>query len=136
MPSASRMDRVSAICSSVVVATVTALSAAEADDELRTVVAVGATNSIRRRYLGLQSGLHTMIGALLAIPLTLLLYKTVVMASGSYQTVGNFGIWRSSDLVIPWAGLALLLVGLPVAIALVTSITVRSAPTTPPRRAT
>ena len=120
----------------IVVATVTALSAAEADDELRTVVAVGATNSIRRRYLGLQSGLHTMIGALLAIPLTLLLYKTVVMASGSYQTVGNFGVWRSSDLVIPWAGLALLVVGLPVAIALVTAITVRSAPTTPPRRAT
>ncbi|MGH3650701.1 MAG: hypothetical protein ACRDU9_08325, partial [Acidimicrobiia bacterium] len=120
----------------IVVATITALSAAEADSDLRTVVAVGATNSIRRRYLGLQSGLHTMIGAVLAVPLTLLLYKTAVMSSGSYQSVGNFGVWRSSDLVVPWGGLGLLVLGLPLAIGLITATSVRSAPTTPPRRAT
>lgn len=120
----------------IVVATITALSAAEADSDLRTVVAVGASNSIRRRYLGLQSGLHTMIGAMLAIPLTLLLYKTAVMSSGSYQSVGNFGVWESSTLVVPWGGLALLVVGLPLAIGLITWVSVRSAPTTPPRRAT
>ena len=120
----------------IVVATITALSAAEADTDLRTVVAVGATNSIRRRYLGLQSGLHTLIGAVLAVPLTLLLYKTVVMSSGSFQSVGNFGVWRSSTVVVPWGGLALLVFGLPLAIGLITAVSVRSAPTTPPRRAT
>jgi ABC-type lipoprotein release transport system permease subunit len=120
----------------IVVATITALSAAEADTDLRTVVAVGATNSIRRRYLGLQSGLHTLMGALLALPLTLLLWKTVTMSSGAYMSVGNFGVWDSSGLYVPWAGIALLVIGLPVAIGLITAASVRSAPTTPPHRAT
>lgn len=120
----------------IVVAVITSLSAAEADNDLRTVVAVGATNSIRRRYLGLQSGLHTLMGALLAVPLTLLLYKVVVVASGRYQSVGSFGTWDSGALYVPWLGIAVLLVGLPLVIALITAGTVRSAPTTPPRRAT
>lgn len=120
----------------IVVATITALSAAEADSDLRTVVAVGATNSIRRRYLGLQSGLHTLIGAVLAVPLTLLLYKTAMMSSGTYQSIGNFDVWNSGSLVVPWGGVALLLFGLPLAIGLITWVSVRSAPTTPPRRAT
>jgi hypothetical protein len=120
----------------IVVATITALSAAEADSDLRTVVAVGATNSIRRRYLGLQSGLHTLIGAVLAVPLTLLLYKTAIATTGGYRSVGNFGMWDSSTLVVPWGGLALLVLGLPLAIGLITWVSVRSAPTTPPRRAT
>lgn len=120
----------------IVVATITALAAAEADNDLRTVVAVGATNSIRRRYLGLQSGLHTLIGAVLAVPLTLLLYKTVMVASYDYEYFGNFGRWNASTLIVPWGGLALLMLGLPLAIGLITAATVRSAPTTPPRRAT
>lgn len=119
----------------IVVATVTALSAAEADNDLRTVVAVGATNSIRRKYLGMQSGLHTLIGAVLAVPLTLLLYKTV-MTENSYEFFGNFGVWNNSNVTIPWAGIALIVIGLPLAIGLITAATVRSAPTTPPRRAT
>jgi len=120
----------------IVVATITALAAAEADNDLRTIVAVGATNSIRRRYLALQSGLHTLIGALLAVPLTLLLYKAVMMATNDYEYFGNFGWWNASTLIIPWSGLALLVLGLPLAIGLITAATVRSAPTTPPRRAT
>lgn len=119
----------------IVVATITALSAAEADNDLRTVVAVGATNSIRRKYLGLQSGLHTLIGVVLAVPLTLLLYKTV-MLQNQYVEAGNFGVWNASTVVIPWAGLALLVIGLPLVIGLITALSVRSAPTTPPRRAT
>lgn len=121
----------------IVVATITALSAAEADNDLRTVVAVGATNSIRRKYLGLQSGIHTLLGALLAVPLTLLLMKTAYSAGISgYTQVGNFDIFDSSVLYIPWVGIGVLLVLLPLAIGLVTALTVRSAPTTPPRRAT
>ena len=121
----------------IVVATITALSAAEADSDLRTVVAVGATNSIRRKYLGLQAGIHTLLGALLAIPLTLLLVRTVYSAGLSgYTQVGNFDVFDSSVLYVPWAGIGALLVVLPLAIGLVTAATVRSAPTTPPRRAT
>ncbi|HEX6222331.1 MAG TPA: hypothetical protein VF115_14670, partial [Acidimicrobiia bacterium] len=121
----------------IVVATITALSAAEADNDLRTVVAVGATNSIRRKYLGLQSGIHTLLGALLAIPLTLLLVRTVYSAGLSgYTQVGNFDVFDSSVLYVPWIGILVLLVGLPLAIGLVTAVTVRSAPTTPPRRVT
>lgn len=121
----------------IVVATITALSAAEADNDLRTVVAVGATNSIRRKYLGLQSSLHTLFGCLLAIPLTLLLIRTVYSAGLSgYTQVGNFGVFDSSVLHIPWAGIGVLLVVLPLAIGLITAATVRSAPTTPPHRAT
>ncbi len=119
----------------IVVATITALSAAEADNDLRTVVAVGATNSIRRKYLGLQSGLHTLIGAVLAVPLTLLLYKTIMLQNG-YEEVGNFGVWNGSTVIIPWVGLAVLMIGLPLVIGLITAVSVRSAPTTPPRRAT
>lgn len=121
----------------IVVATITALSAAEADNDLRTVVAVGATNSIRRKYLGLQSGIHTLLGCLLAVPLTLLLMRTVYSSAlGGYRQIGAFGVFDSSQLFIPWTGIAVLVIGLPLAIGLITAATVRSAPTTPPRRAT
>lgn len=121
----------------IVVATITALSAAEADSDLRTVVAVGATNSIRRKYLGLQSGIHTLLGCLLAVPLTLLLMRTVYSSVlGGYRQIGAFGVFDSSQLFIPWTGLALLVLGVPLAIGLITAASVRSAPTTPPRRAT
>jgi len=121
----------------IVVATITALSAAEADSDLSTVVAVGATNSIRRKYLGLQSGIHTLLGSLLAIPLTLLLVRTAYSAGlTSYTQVGNFDVFDSSVVHIPWVGIGVLLVALPLGIGLVTAMAVRSAPTTPPRRAT
>jgi putative ABC transport system permease protein len=119
----------------IVVATVTGLSAAEADNDIRTVVAVGATNGIRRRYLGLQSGLHTLLGGLLALPLTLLLVKTVVALNGRSVTIGNFGTYDYSQMYVPWGALGLLVIGLPLVIAVLTAMTVRSAPTTPPRRA-
>lgn len=121
----------------IVVATITALSAAEADNDLQTVVAVGATNSIRRRYLGLQSGIHTLLGCLLAVPLTLLLMKTAYSSTlGGYTQVGAFGVFDSAQLFVPWAGIGVLVAGLPLAIGFITTASVRSARTTPPRRAT
>ncbi len=121
----------------IVVATITALSAAEGDRDLETIVAVGATNAIRRKYLGLQSGIHTFLGALLSVPLTLLVMWTVYSAGNTaYIQARNFAIWDSSQLFIPWNWIALLLVGLPLVIGLITFLGVRSAPTTPPRRAT
>jgi hypothetical protein len=121
----------------IVVATITALSAAEADNDLTTVVAVGATNSVRRKYLGLQSGIHTLLGAVLAVPLTLLVMWTAYRTNfaGGYRQVGYFGVFDSSHVFIPWMGLGLLVLVLPLAIGLITALAVRSAPTTPPRRA-
>lgn len=119
----------------IVVATITALSAAEADNDLQTVVAVGASNSIRRRYLGLQSTLHTLFGAVLAVPLGLLLVKTSITASSPHQALGSFGTWDSTTLHVPWLAILALLLGLPVIIGLITALSVRSSPLTPPRRA-
>lgn len=120
----------------IVVATITALSAAEAQSDLEVIVAVGAKNSIRRSFLGLQSLIHTAFGALLAVPLALILVKTAITSGGSYRSLGNFSIWDSSTLVVPWGSIAALLVGMPLAVGLITALTVRSAPLTPPRRAT
>lgn len=121
----------------IVVATVTSLSAAESDSDLLTVVAVGATNSVRRRYLGLQSGLHTLIGCVLAAPLTLLLLHTFYnSAQSGDRRLGNFGVYDASQLIVPWEGLATLVIGLPLVVGVITAAVVRSAPLTPLRRPT
>jgi hypothetical protein len=59
-----------------------------------------------------------------------------MLANNTYQTVGSFDVWQASTLIVPWPGILVLVVGLPVLIGLVTVASVRSAPTTPPRRAT
>lgn len=120
----------------LVVAIVTSLSATESDEELRTMVAVGAVNSIRRKYLGLQSWMHTTIAALLAVPLAILLVSTAVEVGYNYRAVGGFGVYDSSRLYVPWPAVVGLAIGLPVVVGLLTALFVRSAPTTPPRRAT
>ena len=119
----------------IVVAIVTSLSATEADGDLRTMVAVGARNSMRRKYLGLQSWMHTSIGTLLAVPLGLLLVGTTVKAGYAYRVVGSFGTYDSSLLYVPWLAVFGLALGLPLVVGLLTALFVRSAPTTPPRRA-
>lgn len=119
----------------IVVATITALSATEADGDLQTMVAVGAENAIRRRYLGLQSFLHTTLGALLAAPLAVLLVKTAVGSGYTYTAVGNFATYDSSRLYVPWLGLAVVVIGIPMLVGLFTALSVRSSPLSPPRRA-
>lgn len=47
------------------------LATTESDHDLRTMVAVGAAPRRRRRFLGLQAGLHALVGAVLAVPLAL-----------------------------------------------------------------
>ncbi|MFP4554712.1 MAG: FtsX-like permease family protein, partial [Actinomycetota bacterium] len=59
----------------IVISLVTAVSAAEVDQDMRTIVAVGAPGSFRKRFLGLLTGYQTLIGALLAVPLGLALIK-------------------------------------------------------------
>ncbi len=119
----------------IVVALVTAVSAAEVDEEVRTIVAVGAPGSIRRRFLGLLTGYQTLVAMALAVPLGLGLVW-VFSSAQDYISAGPFGLVHGSAMTIPWNWLLPFALILPVVIGLLTAISVRSAPVTPPRRAT
>ncbi|MGC2240343.1 MAG: hypothetical protein WA726_05855, partial [Acidimicrobiia bacterium] len=119
----------------IVVALVTAVSAAEVDEEIRTIVAVGAPGSIRRRFLALLTGYQTLIAMVLAIPLSLGLVW-VFSSAADYIVAGPFGIIDGSAINVPWRWMLSFAVLMPLAISLLTMISVRSAPVTPPRRAT
>ncbi len=117
----------------LIVGLVTALAATESDHDLRTMVAVGASPRLRRRFLGTQTAYYTLFAALLATPLALLLLRMAL--SGDWVDIGPFGTMPAHFLAIPWDVLAVLAVGLPLAIGAVTAVLVRSSPTVPPRRA-
>jgi ABC-type lipoprotein release transport system permease subunit len=119
----------------IVVALITAVSAAEVDEEVRTIVAVGAPGSIRRRFLGLLTGYQTLVAMVLALPLGLGLVR-VFSSAANYSYAGPFGVVDASTVTVPWAWVVPFAVILPVVIGTLTLISVRSAPVTPPRRAT
>jgi hypothetical protein len=119
----------------IVIALVTAVSAAEVDEELRTIVAVGAPGSFRRRFLGLLTSYQTFIAALLALPLGLGLIKVFTAAHRAYYE-GPFGEVDGSDMVFSWPQLAGIVIGIPVLVGVLTAVSVRSAPVIPPRRVT
>ncbi len=119
----------------IVVALVTAVSAAEVDQEIRTIVAIGAPGSVRRRFLGLLTGYQTLVAMALALPLGLGLVW-VFSSAADYIQAGPFGVVDGSAITIPWLWLIPFAVVLPVIIGFLTLISVRSAPVTPPRRAT
>jgi hypothetical protein len=50
----------------------------------------------------------------------LLLVKTVIGLDGRSVTIGNFGTYDYSQRYVPWGALALLVIGLPLVIALLT----------------
>lgn len=119
----------------LVIALVTAVSAAEVDEELQTIVAVGAPGSFRRRFLGLLTTYQTLIAAALALPLGLGLIK-VFTAASPVDFQGPFGQVSATDIPVPWMPLIGIAVALPVIVGALTWISVRSARVTPPRRAT
>ncbi|HLF43162.1 MAG TPA: ABC transporter permease [Acidimicrobiia bacterium] len=119
----------------IVVALVTAVSAAETDEEIRTIVAVGAPGSIRRRFLGLLTGYQTTVAIALALPLGVLLIW-VFSSAEEYFYSGPFGQISTAALVVPVWPLLVLAVSLPLLIGFLTTLSVRSAPVTPPRRPT
>lgn len=119
----------------IVIALVTAVSAAEVDEELATIVAVGAPGSFRRRFLALLTGYQTLIGAALAVPLGIGLMKVFTSAQDVWY-IGTFGELKGSTIFLPWPALVALVVATPIVVGLLTLVSVRSAPVTPPRRAT
>lgn len=112
---------------------VTALSSTESDHDLRTMVAVGAPPRIRRRFLGLQSGYHALIGAVLAVPLGAGLYWASARTD-PWPVVGPFGARMSDAVAVPWFVLLAVVVCVPLVIGALTAGVFRSAPTVPPRR--
>jgi len=118
----------------IVVALVTAVSAAEVDEEVRTIVAVGAPGTIRRRFLGLLTGYQTLVAMVLAVPLGLGLVW-VFSSGANYTQAGPFGVVAGSAVTVPWAWLIPFALILPIVIGFLTMVSVRSAPVTPPHRA-
>src|SRR5690606_9413291 len=119
----------------IVIALMTAVSAAEVDHDLGVVVAVGAPGSIRRRFLGVMAGYQTLVAAALAIPLGLGLLKVVGIARGGYYA-GPFGILPASFIEVPWPAVLAVGIALPIIVTTLAALAVRSAPVTPPRRPT
>ncbi|NNF63461.1 MAG: hypothetical protein HKN07_04305 [Acidimicrobiia bacterium] len=116
----------------LIVALVTALAATESDNDIRTMVAVGAPPHIRRRFLGVQTVYYTLFAALLAAPLALLLLK--VSVNDTWVDVGPFGSFSSDTIEIPWLMIGIVIVGIPAVVGGLTALTVRSAATVAPRR--
>ncbi len=74
------------------------MSAAEVDEGLATIVAVGAPGSFRRRFVALLTGYQTLLVATLAIPLGLGLIKAFTSARQSFYK-GAFG--QLSNCFVP-----------------------------------
>lgn len=118
----------------LIIALVTALSATESDHDVRLMVAIGAPPAMRRRFLGLQAGFYVLVGALLAVPLSLLMMK-VLIARDLSMAWGPFGTVARNLVTIPWMAMAFVVLALPAFVAATTALFVRSAPTVPPRPA-
>ena len=82
-----------------------------------------------------MAGYQTLVAALLAVPLGLLLVK-VVSGADEQVVIGPFGTVSTAQIVVPVAALAALVLVLPVVVGLLTMLTVRSAKVVPPRRLT
>jgi hypothetical protein len=71
----------------------------------------------------------------LALPLGLGLVW-VFSSAQDYVYAGPFGVVDASSIAVPWAWLSAFAVILPLVVGALTLVSVRSAPVTPPRRAT
>ncbi|MEM9203377.1 MAG: FtsX-like permease family protein [Actinomycetota bacterium] len=101
-----------------------ALSAVEIDRELGTMVAMGASPSIRRRFIGLQSGYHTAIAALLGTPIAVAL---VAVAYGSDD-------FDQGSIVVPWPTIVVVIAVMPVFVGVTMALVFRSGRPTVSRR--
>ncbi len=97
-----------------------AVAATESDHDIATMVRVGAAPSLRRRFLGLQAGYHAALGAILGIPVGLLLLAELRRALNDGE-----------HLRLPWLSISVVLVAMPLVLAVVVSLAVRSRPPRP-----
>lgn len=93
-----------------------AIAATESDRDIATMVRVGAAPSMRRRFLGLQSGYHALLGAALGAPIGLLLLVSLRRA-----------LTNPPAYVVPWVTVAVVMIAIPLLLAFVVAVLVRSA---------
>ncbi len=96
------MFAVSAAVALAVVAAMVGLAQAEAGTERRTLFAVGASPSVLRGTAAATAGLLALLGGVLAVPAGLLPLAAIYVASPA-----------AVPLVVPWGGLAAIVVGVP-----------------------
>lgn len=118
-----------------IIGLVTALAATESDRDIRTIVAVGAPPSIRRRFLGLQTTYYTLAAAVLAAPLAWLLMKASAQTQ-RWTDIGPFGWATSGAVLVPWDVVGVVVIGMPIVVGVATALLSRSLPSALPRRVT
>ncbi|QKW21458.1 ABC transporter permease [Kitasatospora sp. NA04385] len=107
----------------------TGLAAADSQQDLATLAAVGASGGIRRRLSGFQCGVIAAMGSVLG-----LLCGAVPAVALRLLEARNAEIWingapighEAPVIAVPWADLAALLVGLPVVAVLLAALLTRS----------
>ncbi|MFD7733205.1 ABC transporter permease [Kitasatospora phosalacinea] len=107
----------------------TGLAAADSQQDLATLAAVGASGGIRRRLSGFQCGVIAAMGTVLG-----LLCGAVPAVALRLLEARNTQVWINSTpvghedavIAVPWADLAALLVGLPVVAVLLAAVLTRS----------
>lgn len=103
-----------------------ALSAVELDNDVRTLVANGASPSIRRKLLGTQTWLQLTIASLFATPLALLVYNLVIRLDHD----------RPPGVVIPWSSVLSVTVIVPAVVATMIALLFRNGEPSVSRRTT
>ncbi|MFF4339878.1 FtsX-like permease family protein [Kitasatospora sp. NPDC001540] len=107
----------------------TGLAAADSQQDLATLAAVGASGGIRRRLSGFQCGVIAAMGAVLG-----LLCGAVPAVALRLLEARNSLVWingvpsghEDAVIAVPWADLAALLIGLPVVAVLLAGLLTRS----------
>ena len=105
---------------------VASLAAVEADKDFASMIATGASPSIRRWMLGAQTTYHMVLAALLGIPLAIAIFAVILAADD----------FTARRLVIPWTEIVLMGVAIPVAVGLLVALFFRSGTPAPSRRLT
>ncbi len=108
----------------------TALAQVEAQADLATMAALGATNGFRRRLAAAQALLVALTGAALGVALGLGPGVTFAVALTSDTGYANGAPLSTPDpvVIVPWLGLAVVVVTVPLLCALVAALAVRARP--------
>ena len=101
-----------------VVLVVTALAVVDSDDDSATFAAVGATARLRRTLSGWSAATTTLVGCVLGAAVGLLTAWAVLTMSNGAGTV--------EPITLPWAQVAILVLGLPVVAWLLAALFTRS----------
>ncbi|MFJ4676206.1 MULTISPECIES: FtsX-like permease family protein [unclassified Kitasatospora] len=107
----------------------TGLAAADSQQDLATLAAVGASGGIRRRLSGFQCGVIAAMGAVLGLVCGAVPALALRLLEARNSTVWVNGVPAGHEdpvIAVPWANLAGLLIGLPLVAVLLAAVLTRS----------